>query len=81
MKNVLLAACVVFGLTGAVVAGECASCKPVQATVTQTVEVTKTVVNLPVNAVRGFRSRLAVRRAARQAVRTAATCSTGSCSE
>lgn len=74
MKNVLLAVCVVFGLSGAVMAGECAKCKPVEATVTQTVEVTKTVVNVPVNAVRGLRSRVAVRRAARQAIRQATVC-------
>ena len=75
MKNVLLAVCVVFGLTGAVLAGDCPSCKPpVQATVTQTVEVTKTVVSVPVNAVRSFGSRIAAKRAARKAVREAASC-------
>lgn len=75
MKNVLLAVCVVLGLSASVFAGDCNKCQPVQATVTQTVEVTKTVVDVPVRAVVGLRSRLAVRRAARKAVREAVACS------
>jgi len=55
-------------------AGECVVCKPVQTTVTQTVEVTKTVVTAPVRVVGGLRARVAARRAVRQAVREAATC-------
>ena len=74
MKNVVLAVCVVLGLSASAFAGDCSKCKPVQATVTQTVEVTKTVVDVPVKAVLGLRSRLAVRRAARKAVREAAVC-------
>lgn len=75
MKNVILAVCVVVGLSGASFAGDCVKCQPTQAVVTQTVEVTKTVVTTPVRVVGGLRARIAARRAVRQAVREAATCS------
>lgn len=74
MKNFVFAVCVALGLTGVAFAGECPKCEPVQATVTQTVEVTKTVVTAPVRVVSGLRSRVAARRAVRQAVRKAAVC-------
>lgn len=70
MKNVILAVCVAVGLSGAAFAGDCVKCQ--QAVVTQTVEVTKTVVTTPVRVVGGFRARVAARRAVRQAVREAA---------
>lgn len=76
MKNVILAVCVAACFSGVAFAGDCAKCQPVQAVVTQTVEVTKTVVTAPVNVVGGFRARVAARRAVRQAVREATTCST-----
>lgn len=72
MKNVFLAVCLALGVSGVALAGDCAKCRPVQATVTQTVEVTKTVVTAPVRVVGGLRARVAARRAARLAVACAA---------
>jgi len=72
MKNFILAVCVVFGFSGFAFAGDCVKCQPTQAVVTQTVEVTKTVVTAPVRVVGGLRARVAARRAVRQAVREAA---------
>ena len=72
MKNVFLAVCLALGVSGVSLAGDCAKCQPVQATVTQTVEVTKTVVTAPVRVVGGLRARVAARRAARLAVACAA---------
>ena len=72
MKNVFLAVCLALGVSGVALAGDCAKCQPVQATVTQTVEVTKTVVTAPVRVVGGLRARVAARRAARVAAACAA---------
>ena len=76
MKNVILAVCVAACLSGVALAGDCVKCQPTQAVVTQTVEVTKTVVTAPVRVVGGWRTRVAARRAVRQAVREATVCST-----
>ena len=74
MKKVFLAVCLTLVVSGVAFAGDCVKCKPVQATVTQTVEVTKTVVTAPVRVVGGLRARVAARRATRLAVRQAAAC-------
>ena len=75
MKSFIVAC--VFGLAScSAFAGDCPCKTATEAVVTKTVEVTTTVVSVPVNAVRSFRSRIAARRAARKAVREALSCST-----
>ena len=75
MKNVFLAVALSV-LAVPAFAGDCPCKTATEEVVTKTVEVTTTVVSVPVNAVRSFRSRIAARRAARKAVREALSCST-----